>query len=169
MTRVLAIDTGTTSGAAADSESGRPTFFTWHGARWQTKGEFGARLSEFRKWLDALVVMTSPDLIVFEAPLPQRGDALTNFDTVRFLYAAAGVVELVAHDREIDCAQENVGTIKAQFAGSGRADKAAVMFRCRQLGWNVRNHNEADAAALWFVAKATADPTWSVPILGGPR
>lgn len=168
MTRVLAIDTGTTSAAAADSESGRPTFFTWHGARWQTKGEFGARLSEFRKWLDDLVTLTSPDLLAFEAPLPQRGDALTNFDTVRFLYSAAGIVELVAHDRHIDCAETPVSTIKAQFAGSGRADKAAMMWRCRQLGWHVRNHNEADAAALWFVAKAQ-DPAWSVPILGGVR
>jgi crossover junction endodeoxyribonuclease RuvC len=168
MPRILAFDTGTTSGACADTSTGAPTFFTWHGARWSSPGEFGARLHHFDVWVSDLIALTKPERIVFEAPLVIRGDNVhTNADTVRLLYALAGEVERIAYRHDLPVDEENVQRVKKIFAGSGRAKKADVLFRCRQLGWSVKNEHEADAAALWFIAKAATDDKWQPPIMGG--
>lgn len=167
MKRILAIDCGTTSGAAFDNSEGRPVFVTWYGNRWSAPGEFGARLHEFDVWVSDLITLNKPDAIAFEAPLVAvGGNVKTNHDTVRFLYGLAAEVERIAYANSIASFEVNVGTVKKQFAGSGRAQKSDVMFRARQLGWEVKNEHEADAAALWFFAKSMLVKGWTVPILG---
>jgi len=43
-----------------------------------------------------------------------------------------------------------VQTVRKAFVGNGFAKKAEVMRRVEMLGWTVDNHNESDAAALWW-------------------
>lgn len=163
---ILAIDTGSTSGAAWDGADGIPRFSTWHGNRWSAPGEFGPRLVKFEEWLLDLIAVVSPDRIVLEAPLVARGsNIVTNADTVRLLYSLAGLVEKCAAQRGIECFEVNVMTVKKQFTGNGRAQKADVMFRARQLGWGLPNEHEADACAVWFYAKAALDRGWCIPLI----
>jgi hypothetical protein len=54
--------------------------------------------------------------------------------------------------------------VKKHFAGTGRADKSAMIARCRQLGWPARNDHEADAAAVWSHIKALVDPKFSLTV-----
>lgn len=168
---VLAIDTGTTSGAAFDGTDGAPRFSTWRGNEWAAPGEFGARLVKFEEWLLDLIAVASPDAIAFEAPLVVGGSSgttrPTNADTVRLLFALAGLVEKCAAQRGVECFEVSVQTVKKHFAGHGHAKKADVMFRARQLGWAIANEHEADAAAVWSYAKASLDQSWRVPVLAG--
>jgi hypothetical protein len=43
------------------------------------------------------------------------------------------------------------GTLKKQFAGSGRAEKADMCRAARAIGWRGDNHNEADAIGIMVV------------------
>lgn len=45
----------------------------------------------------------------------------------------------------------HVGTIKKRWTGNGAARKPDMVARCRALGFNITNHNEADAIALLHV------------------
>jgi crossover junction endodeoxyribonuclease RuvC len=40
------------------------------------------------------------------------------------------------------------GTVKKHFAGTGRADKLAIIEACRRRGWNPDDDNHADALAV---------------------
>lgn len=171
MTRVLAIDCGTTSGAACDvGEEGRPAFFTWYGARWSEPGRFGARLHNFDEWASDLISLNAPDVLAFEAPLmiggPGGSTRVTNHDTVRLLYGLAAECERIAHRHSLRCIEVGIQSAKKHFVGTARAEKRDVMFRAHQLGWGVRNEHEADAAAVWFATKATICKGWQIPIMG---
>lgn len=162
MTRVLAIDCGTTSGAAAGAADAVPVFATWRGRGLDEFEEFGLRFSRFEEWLDDQVAVHQPDLIAFEAPLVARGpNVATNHATIRFLFGLAAIVEKRAHQLGIRCAEINVQTVKLHFAGHGHATKSAIAMRCRSLGWPVENEHEADAAGVWYCAQLERDPAWT--------
>lgn len=169
--RVLAIDCGTTSGAAFDGVDGRPVAQTWRGAAHALDpDEFGPRYTAFRQWIEDLINVARPDLIAFEAPLVLHGSrTMTNPNTARVLLGLAAIAEQVADAYGIRCCEVHVSTIKKFWTGTGRAEKSAMVARCRQLGWQVQNDNEADAMALFAFAKASVDPKWqalTTPMFG---
>lgn len=168
--RVLAIDCGTTAGAACDAGAdGRPASFTWYGARWTSPGEFGPRLHHFDEWVGDLIALNAPDVLAFEAPLmigPGGSTRPTNHDTVRLLYGLAAECERIAYRHSLQCIEVGIQSAKKHFCGTARAEKGDVIFRARQLGWPVKNEHEADAAAVWFAVKATLCKGWQVPIMG---
>ena len=110
----------------------------------------GALLSEFHDWLDAMLAVEDPALVVFEAPILQSGK--TSIDTARKLMSLAGHTEFLCHRREIRCVEQNIMTNKKDFTGSGRAEKEDMINMARRRGWDVRNDDEADACALWMGA-----------------
>lgn len=57
--------------------------------------------------------------------------------------------------------------VAARKAAARKAGKAAVMNRCRALGWAVRNDNEADACALWDYAASRESHAHAVMTAGG--
>lgn len=161
MTVVAAYDVATDVGFSTDDPKGegRPIFATFHGPRHAAREDYGVRYAAFRAWMVDTITVHQPELIAIEAPLMPRGDNMkTNLITVRLLMGLAAVAEEVAATMGVRCVEENVQTIKKHFAGTGRADKDAMLARCRQLGWAVANHHEADAAALWSYCKAKTDP-----------
>lgn len=107
---------------------------------------------KFDHWLADLITVHDPSLIVFEAPVPRQN--VHGFQTARKLLGLAAVCELVAYQREVECREAAVQTVRKHFCGNGRADKQDVIARCVARGWNVTDDNEADALALWDYACA---------------
>lgn len=136
--------------------------------------DYGRTYAGFRGRLVALIGVVKPSCVAFEAPMHVVGghgsSRPTNQATVRVLFGLAAITEEACGSLGVLCFEVNIATIKKHFAGHGRAEKNAMMARCRQLGWAVENDNEADAAALWCYAKSIRDPKWSpngTPLFGG--
>ena len=105
-----------------------------------------------QKWLamhlqlEHFVASFRPDLIVFEAPLPQVKGIPGS--TVRLLIVFAGIVEMIAFSRGIRCMEENPMTVKKWATGSGKALKEDMVAAAVARGWDADNHDEADALML---------------------
>ena len=109
-----------------------------------------------------MIDMHGPDMIAFEAPM-MGGKGITMTDDVAYvLIGLAYLTDTIAASYRLRSEKKHVATIRKHFIGQGRAQnpKAAVMERCRILGWEVENHDAADAAAVWAWAKATFDKSF---------
>jgi Holliday junction resolvasome RuvABC endonuclease subunit len=148
---ILAFDLSKSCGWAFSVGWQQPTF----GVKELPRGEHvteGKVFHAFRQWLSEMCQFNNPDLLMFEAPMVGGEQMRTS---AYLLIGLAALVEEYAESVGIDCAQEAVVTVRKHFCGSGRAKKDDVGFRCRQLGWNVTDHNAADALALLDFARAS--------------
>lgn len=170
MATVLALDIATRTGAAWDGDGGRPRVATFVLPAGSGIESMGRRVKAFVAWLHPLGQLIKPDVVAIEAPLVTRGDNVkTNVDTVRLLITLAGVAHYVANTLGCRSIEKNVQSVKRHWAGSGHADKAAMLARCRQLGWQVEDDHQADACALWALVKAELDPAFgyrTTPMFG---
>ncbi len=70
-----------------------------------------------------------------------------------------GVVRLYCRHQLVRLVLYKPATIKAAFAGSGRADKAMMIRACRmRLGVDVKDDNVADALAILWCVQNGIDP-----------
>jgi hypothetical protein len=105
-----------------------------------------------------LQVKPRPDIIVIEALLPPTAMKGQTTRAVRDRLAGLhAIVRACATLRGIERIEAvPVGAIRAHFIGDRSLHrlnaKAAVMDKCRMLGWHFENDNEADALALWSYA-----------------
>lgn len=117
-------------------------------------GEF---LFEAQARIEAIARRFRPTLMAFEAPfLVARRDTMLK---VRKLSGLANEVEKCAyslgmawHNRPIDCREALVDDVRRHFLGrdyprTREAAKIATKVKCRDLGWDVDNDDEADALA----------------------
>lgn len=133
LTLDLASNVGWTLGAPADKR------FKYESVRFS-----GVQLAcQFARWLDQTLLEV--DLCVFEAPILPRH---TSAPAIRLLHGMAWHVELVCSDQRIECWEVSPTSVKKFVAGSGRADKLEVMREVRRRGYDVANHDAADAVAL---------------------
>ena len=112
--------------------------------------------SEWRMMLrDFLSLHPDIGLVIFESPLvPGMMGGRTNIQTIRRLIGLAAVTEeLLFTLGKYDIREARVSDVRTHFLGSNRHKreqaKALTMQRCRQLGWEVTDDNQADALALW--------------------
>lgn len=114
------------------------------------------------RWLTDFITVNQPSMIYYEVPLdPRHMGKKTTFATARILLGLPFLVETVAEARGIFKLREaGVQDVRKHFCGTPRpADKkAAVLARCRQLGWRPEDDNAADALALWDFACAIEAP-----------
>lgn len=162
MTKVLALDISKNrTGWAVDETPGRPVCGSWSGAKDMTPGRAGSLYAE---WLVKMIKKHEPDVVALEAPLMgSRNRAVKhNFDTSYILVGLAFMSEAVAASFRLVPKKAHVATVRKNFLGHGYPPdpKEAVMARCRLLGWDVPNHDAADAAAVWAWAKATHDKSF---------
>jgi hypothetical protein len=163
MLRVLALDISSTrTGWCVDrAEGGPPRTGSWS-PRASGAARMGAIGREFEDWLFDFVGLCSAELIAYEAPAVGGGDIIRTVDESLMLIGLAFCVEIVADDlgmrRPVRAA---VSTIRKHFVQNGHAKKRDVVKRCELLRWDVRNHDAADAAALWHWAKSKNDKTFN--------
>lgn len=115
-------------------------------------GEHAAGYRAFRLWLDKRWDDDPPDLIVFESPaVPSIMKGRTNVATTKFLFGLSEHLEEWAYNR-VELREATVSQVRCHFITRNMASAEAeveTMKRCRELGWDVENHDQADAAALW--------------------
>ncbi len=109
---------------------------------------------------------TRPDLIVFEAPIPPyqnqgEGDRENpirrSIESICIPQRAVGGLQGVAECYGIEVLPANMQTVRKHFTGKARwgspaATKAAVIDRCKALGYvppGFKDDNICDALALW--------------------
>lgn len=150
--RILALDLGSSCGwafldtsAPATVESGTQQFALQRG------DSPGMRYIAFRAWLVRIGEQAVPEVVVYEQNF-RRGGAATEI--------AAGFstrVQEYCAERRLECTSVNVATLKKRYAGSGRADKAALA-AAMAVRWGCRDLNagdEADALAVLAWAQET--------------
>ncbi len=159
--KVLALDLATRWGwASMRLDADRPEAIGHQKIKSKNLGEF---IEVFRLGFRAVVAATTPDIIVFESPI-LRGR--TTIMTLRKLYSMPALVEHECHLTSTLVLEEDNNRVRAQFV-SGKlprksdARKKAVMAACEWRGWEVNNHDEADACALvWFTVTRLGHRIW---------
>ena len=129
--------------------------------------DYGPTFTAFRKQASAVLTVLQPRALGYEAPLQvisSRGAAqYTNQHSVFVLFGLSAHLEQLADEHHVRCYQTHNQTIKKFFAGTGRADKAAMLARCRQLNWDVGGSaDRADAAAGWAHLRSLLDPAFAI-------
>lgn len=116
----------------------------------------GRFLQVYRDWLLETLIMYQVSKVFFEAPLPANRQSQE--DTARKLMGLALVTELVCHDTDILPTPCPISAVKRHLTGDGTAKKSAMVDGCRALGFNPKDHNEADALAVMIFGVAKIDP-----------
>lgn len=165
---ILALDISTACGFAVDREPsdplhGRPRVGTWRlpGLDDATRVQSAAQLSEL---VEGAIDVFGVAFLAVEAPVPAGQIPGSNVATLQMLFALAIQACAEAERAEIGHGFFHVATVRKHFLGTGRPEnpKRAVMRRCAQLGWMVADDHQADAAALWCLAKSLRDPAWAI-------
>jgi hypothetical protein len=168
MTDILALDLATTTGYARGKIGETPVCgsITFEG-----KGLTDAVFCAALNWLGDLVADNPPDLLIVEALLPPDAMRGSTSRQVRDrLCGLNAIARAVGHRRGVgEISEASVQQVRAHFIGARhlqrKAAKAAVVSRCKSLGWDVANDNEADACALWSYACALIDPKQALAVV----
>lgn len=111
----------------------------------QHKGDLGDRLVSLDRW--AAREFLKAEAIYCERPAYAPGNSTTT------LWSMLGVIQLHARRCRIPFVLKSAGTIKKHVTGSGRASKGDVVKAVQSMTKrSVKDHNEADALALLFLA-----------------
>ncbi len=100
---------------------------------------------EFRAWLRRMLAEHRPARLILEKPV-FRG---ANSDVLIGLSVHA---RSMAFDLRIPPTEFAPSTVKLKVAGTGRADKSAVIKAVQDRGWSPESDNDADAIALLIAA-----------------
>lgn len=151
--QLLALDIATKTGWAETGGGSLPLFGT---LKLKTPDDDSQRaVRNLACWLRDKFMVTVPDVVVYEAPLNSAAalGAGNSYRTPDFLLQMVGAVEAVCGCYGIPTRKMHVQSVRKRFLGHGRPNdpKRAVISHCRTLGADVRNDNEADAVAIWFV------------------
>lgn len=120
-------------------------------------GQYGAA---FHRWLYPLLKAEQPELVAFEAPM-QGGFGQSTFATKHKLGGLCFYAETLCALVNIPAYQVDAGTWKAAVCGNGRINKDMKPYppteSLAQRGWDVQNHNAADAVCIWLYALSCVD------------
>jgi hypothetical protein len=168
MTDVLALDVATTLGWCRGIVGSVPTLGTMSFKAARERDVYGLALTWFS---DFLRPEPRPDLVILESMLSITA---MNGQSQRVTWLRlAGLRTLaigVAHARNIpEIAEATVQDIRGHFIGDrnmrSKQAKRTVMERCHRLGWDAKNDNESDAAALWSYACSLIDPRLALNVV----
>lgn len=161
---VLAMDVATTTGLCVGQSGADPRAWVVN----LGEAPDDRRFSNVLRLTHELIEKNHPDLIVVEAPIGgPRASA--------YLIGLVACVRGCAFNRNVRCEVAHLGTVRKHFLGKSlsvkhfphlkpaaakKAMKDEVVQRCRLLGWNPQDDNEADAYAIWDWACAVYAPRY---------
>jgi hypothetical protein len=172
MTRVLAFDLSTYTGAVVDRLPGAdpalgPYMTTY---KLDYRGEdFGPAYVQLRRFALQMISTYRPHRIGYEAAWvatgSERPDRVTKASVAIFLICLTGVIDLVAAECGLPCNKVHVNTAREHFLGTARPPgdpKEAVNAKCKALGWFPKTDHESDGTAVWSCIKEQFDPAYSL-------
>jgi hypothetical protein len=104
--------------------------------------------------LNRLLSVHRFERIFYEAPIPpSQLMGQIQLKTIAKIFTIAGHIESFGYAKGLRVRQVGMGAWRRFFVGKGAGEKSATFKqwsteRCRQLGWNVRGHDEADALGV---------------------
>jgi hypothetical protein len=170
VTDILALDLATVTGWARGQIGEQPTFGSIRFGKGNDVNNaiFGRAL----RWIsETLQPQPRPDILILEAMLPPTVKVgKTSRDVRDRLAGLHGIFRGVAYLRSVgEIAEASVGDVRAHFIGIRTAKRVTAkhltMERCKRLGWQVQNDNEADAIALWSYACGLIDPQTALNVV----
>lgn len=138
---VLTIDLGTKTGWAL--RSGHSTLsgtLDLKGGRFEGGG---MRFLRFRGWLAEIYAKTSLKVVFFEEVRAHKGT-----DAAHIYGGLLATLTTFCEEQALPYEGVPVQHIKKFITGKGNADKAAVIKAVKDLGFNPKDDNEADAISL---------------------
>lgn len=170
---ILALDIATVTGWALAKPDKPPRFGTVRFGK--QGGSRAACYREFRLWIENFTLPRKIELIVYESPAaPMIMYGRTNIETIKRLIGLCEHLEEWA-DGVCELREASVQQVRAHFIGrniKSAMAKAQTIERCRELGWDVNNDNEADACALWSYQVSCLRPDIAItmtPLFQGER
>lgn len=157
---ILALDPSTNMGWTHDGPPGRVPFMGTQNlpSVWGNDDDgydYGTCADAVFDWLWDKLDIVKPDVVGYEAPLPLQVLAMQKKQerVARMQYGMAWTIEQVCRRRSIPCHERRIDRIKKFWTGDAFAKKWAMIQRCRQLGWDPKDDNQADSSALWALLK----------------
>jgi hypothetical protein len=153
--KVLAFDLATKTGIAFGRVGGKPSTASVYLGKNDAE-----RWAKAISYCASMIESVSPDLVIVES-------AVGGAKASAFLIGLVACVTGEATRRGVPVKSYFPATVRKHFLGKAltardfpsksttaarAAVKAAVVNKCRQLGWDVQDDNAADAAALWDFA-----------------
>lgn len=146
---LLALDLATEMGFALLRADGRIESGSIKFQPRAKEGE-GARWMNFKRWLvETKAANEGLDRIAYELVV---GGVPGQVYAAQIYGGFVAILQAFCEHHQIAYSGYHVGTIKKRWTGNGAAKKPEMVARCKALGFNVDNHNEADAIALLHVA-----------------
>lgn len=171
---MIALDVATRTGIAVGKPGSRPD--AWSVFLGKTDDE---RYANALKLMDRLIREYGPGMVAIEAPI---GGSRTSHLLVGLVACFRGAcrargVAVEAHNiasvrkfflgKHISSVQFQHLPAKARKAAARKEAKAAVMARCRALGWPAADEDAGDSLALWDYAASRLSHAHAVMTAGG--
>jgi hypothetical protein len=118
--------------------------------------------------LDGLLKTFGFERVFYEMPIPpSRMLGNTQLHVTAKVFTIAGHIESFCYAKRLRCRQVGQSSWRRTFVGKGAGEKTKTfkdwsMRRCRELGWNVRSHDEADACGILDYG-ISLDPSFTPP------
>lgn len=139
---VLALDLGTSTGAAFSPAVGTVTLATWDLKPSPYENE-AARFIRFRAHLQALHAASPIRQVWFELVRAHKGTRAAH------VYGGLHATLMTwCQDHGVACSGVPVQTMKKFWTGKGNANKAAMVKEAEARGYEIGSEDEADAVAL---------------------
>lgn len=128
--------------------------------------DLGWLVCEMEDQARLLIDVHRPVLVVYEAPILLRHDALL---TLRMIYPLGAELERVCRRLEIRCGEVDLRRIKSVLTDNPHADKKDVVKAVLGLGISLPKtvtegrQDAADAAGAWLIGLMEADPLAAAP------
>jgi Holliday junction resolvasome RuvABC endonuclease subunit len=103
----------------------------------------GARLEWW--WSALRVHMLAVDTVIVESPFIHPAHPSGSVPTIKL----HGLVEWLCCHEQVRYTTVTPSELKKWWTGSGKADKALMVTVAQERGYDITDHNAADAIALW--------------------
>jgi len=113
----------------------------------------GLRYLRLLRWLERIHEDTPLDLVAFERVAAHKGT-----DAAHVYGGMVAIITSWCESAGVPYAGIPVGEIKKHATRSGKADKDAVIAAMRARHLNPGSHDEADAQAIWLLAREELAP-----------
>lgn len=160
---LVALDLATHTGCAIGRVDQAPTCTT------EVIGERGAshglRFQQVMRLTKRLITQHKPDAVIVEKAIASGPSGAEQ--RVQLAMGMRACVAGICSMHRVPFHEYPIQSIRKHFFGRGNlkrdAAKGAAMRRCRELGWNIANDNEADACAAWDYAREILTGKASMP------
>lgn len=143
---VLALDLATKTGWAIKHRDGSIKSGVYDSSGKKGSHE-GQRFINFRSFLSALIVEHQINHIAYE---DIRRHVSTQSAHIHGGFKA--IMLMVSAGHNLETSKYGVGTIKKHFTGKGNASKDDMLLKARELGFQPKTDDEADAIAILSLA-----------------